>query len=210
MSDSGESEESERLSSLNAIAEALRAGELDTETRFARKRGETKTTFQTENGKQPSEILDGIRSNDESRRQNNAAGWYEVDWDPDSDLDVLIQLQESKEEADQEEILGEVVQVLVEHKNPPQDDERCLVGFKEFPNEVYVVRQTDSGNVVVSKRSRENAFDREHSEDRTKSTERRGRGRFSGLRRRRSENRRREKKGYGKQSQDSETKQSES
>lgn len=63
MSDPGETEESERLSDLDDIAAALRAGKLDPVTRFARRRSEQRPCDSTNGGgTSPDEILRDVRS----------------------------------------------------------------------------------------------------------------------------------------------------
>lgn len=67
MSDSGESDDAKRLSEADEIAEALRAGELDTETRFAERRGErADSSTEKSDGRTPHEILEDRRKDAES------------------------------------------------------------------------------------------------------------------------------------------------
>lgn len=62
MTDSGETDEIERLSDLDEIAAALRAGKLDPTTRFARWRSKQRPRSANEEGTSPEEILRGVRS----------------------------------------------------------------------------------------------------------------------------------------------------
>lgn len=65
MSDSGESDQAERLSDLDEIAEALRAGELDATARFAERRTEhTDGSTEESDGRPPGEILEGLQTDD--------------------------------------------------------------------------------------------------------------------------------------------------
>lgn len=194
MSDSGESDdESERLSDLDAIAKALRAGELDAETRFGRKWGEDETRQEASDGRTPSEILNEVHSEGEGDRQrNDVDGQYEVDWEPNSRLDVLIRLQGPKEEVDRDDILREVVQDLVDRGDAPTNDEVRVIQFKDFPYvEYFAYRKRGSDDeIVVGKRTRRGPNDPRRfgkKYGRTYSRSRRGGKRPYGLERRRPE-----------------------
>lgn len=71
MSGSGESDEGERLSDLDEIAEALRAGELDTTTRFGKRRSErADDRFEESDERSPNEILADLRTQDDEADQS--------------------------------------------------------------------------------------------------------------------------------------------
>lgn len=71
MSGSDEPDESKRLSEMEAIAEALRAGTLDTTTRFGERRGERADGSENESTcRAPDDILRDIRSADDAESED--------------------------------------------------------------------------------------------------------------------------------------------
>jgi hypothetical protein len=80
MSDSGESDEAERSSDLDAIAEALRAGELDAETRFGERRSEQADDQSKESdGRSPSDILTDVQARDDEADQNEGRATIDIE-----------------------------------------------------------------------------------------------------------------------------------
>lgn len=75
MNDSGESDEAERLSDRDEIAEALRAGELDTAAGFTERRSErTNDAAEKSDGRTPSEILEDVRADETGPSADRSGG----------------------------------------------------------------------------------------------------------------------------------------
>lgn len=88
MSDSGESDEGKRLSDLDAIAEALRAGELDSDTRFGKRRAKQANSESV--GRTPHEILTDVQARDDEDDQSDRRVTIEVELVLQLERDELV------------------------------------------------------------------------------------------------------------------------
>lgn len=144
MSDSGETGDGERLSDVEEIAAALRAGELDPDTRFVERRFEPEaTSAEQSEGRTPAEILEEQRADDaetgsdpasETEPSTNRSGQgvvraeLTVDVDRDESGEILETIQNHLRRALAPEIPSDSIHVeRVEGVTPTTDDLRVKV-----------------------------------------------------------------------------------